>query len=153
MQFSVSPIGFVRASRAEAIDDDWDAIESRIELDGSSYAPESLAGLDAFSHVEVIYLFDQVDDVKIVSDARHPRGNTSWPKVGIFAQRGKARPNRIGATICRVLRVSGLSLEVSGLDAIDGTPVLDLKPVMSGFLPRGEVKEPEWAKEIMAAYW
>ena len=56
-------------------------------------------------------------------------------------------------TVCEVVTVKGLTLEVKGLDAIDGTPVLDIKPVMSGFSPRGEVREPDWAREIMAKYW
>ena len=71
----------------------------------------------------------------------------------IFAQRGKNRPNRIGVTVCEIVAVDGLSLEVRGLDAIDGTPVLDLKPVMAGFAPRGAHREPDWAREIMKDYW
>jgi tRNA (Thr-GGU) A37 N-methylase len=55
--------------------------------------------------------------------------------------------------VCRLERVEGLSLYVRGLDAIDGTPVLDVKPVMKGFLPRGEIREPAWAAEIMRDYW
>ena len=93
------------------------------------------------------------NDDQIVTGARHPRGNKAWPRIGIFAQRGKNRPNRIGVTVCEVVAVKGRTLEVKGLDAIDGTPVLDIKPVMSGFAPRGEVREPDWAREIMAAYW
>ncbi len=56
-------------------------------------------------------------------------------------------------TVCEILGVEGLNVRVRGLDAIDGTPVLDLKPVMKGFLPRGEVREPDWARELMAGYW
>ena len=63
----------------------------------------------------------------------------SWPKVGIFAQRGKNRPNQIGVTICKIVSVEGLSVHVEGLDAIDGTPVLDLKPWVAEFGPRGPV--------------
>ena len=85
--------------------------------------------------------------------ARRPRGNPDWPLVGIFAQRGKNRPNRLGVTVCRIVSVEGLTLEVEGLDAIDGTPVLDIKPVMSGFQPRGDLREPDWARQIMAGYW
>ncbi len=85
--------------------------------------------------------------------ARHPRDRADWPKVGIFAQRGRMRPNRIGYTICRVVAVKGTSVEVEGLDAVDGTPVLDIKPVWSGNAPRGEFREPQWAKELMANYW
>jgi tRNA (Thr-GGU) A37 N-methylase len=73
--------------------------------------------------------------------------------VGILAQRGKNRPNRIGLTTCEIVGRNEASLRVRGLDAIDGTPVLDIKPVMREFLPRGEVRQPEWATELMRGYW
>lgn len=151
--FSVAAIGMVRSARSEAVDDDWDRIDARIHLDPNQFAPDALAGLEGFSHAEIVFLFDRVTDDRIVSGARHPRGRTDWPKIGIFAQRGKNRPNRIGVTACRILGVEGLTLHLEGLDAIDGTPVLDIKPVMAGFLPRGPVTEPDWATEIMAGYW
>jgi len=150
--FTVKPIGHVTAQRTDPIDDDWDAVPASITLD-TRFDEEALMGLDAFSHVEVIYLFHQVPDEEVEGKARHPRGNTDWPCVGIFAQRGKGRPNRLGATIARIDRVDGRTLHLTGLDAIDGTPVLDLKPVMKGFLPRGDIQEPDWAGEIMAGYW
>lgn len=149
---AIEPIGRVSGGRAEPTDDDWGASRAAIELD-ARFAPDALAGLEAFSHAEVIYVFDRVGDDEIVTTARHPRGRSDWPKVGIFAQRGKNRPNRIGVTICRIVGVDGRRLEVEGLDAINGTPVLDIKPVLSGFLPRGEVREPDWAREIMKNYW
>ena len=65
------------------------------------------AGLAEFSHIEVLFSFHQVDPAKIVAGARHPRNNTQWPAVGIFAQRGKNRPNRLGSTICSLVRVDG----------------------------------------------
>lgn len=151
--FTVNSIGRVSCARREAIDDDWDAFPSQITLDAAVFEADALSGLEGFSHVEVIYLFDQVGESAVVTGARHPRGREDWPRVGIFAQRGKNRPNRIGATICRIVAVEGRVLKVSGLDAIDGTPVIDIKPVMSGFLPRGEVREPAWAREIMKDYW
>lgn len=150
---AMEPVGHVRGGRTAAIDDDWGNSRARIELDPARFTPEALAGLDAFSHVEVIFVFDKVGDDEIVAGARHPRGNTDWPKVGIFAQRGKNRPNRIGLCTCRVIAVEGLFLEVEGLDAIDGTPVLDIKPVMTGFQPRETIREPDWAREIMKDYW
>jgi tRNA (Thr-GGU) A37 N-methylase len=101
----------------------------------------------------VIYLFDRVEPGRIVRGARHPRNNPDWPEVGIFAQRGKNRPNRIGTTVCRLLRVEGTRLWVAELDAIDGTPVLDIKPVMREFLPRGELRQPGWSVELMRDYW
>jgi tRNA (adenine37-N6)-methyltransferase len=150
---AMTPIGHVRGGRADAVDDNWGASRARIELDAARFGPESLAGLEDFSHVEVIFLFDRVGDDEITTGARHPRGNAAWPKVGIFAQRGKNRPNRIGLCTARVIAANGLSLELEGLDAIDGTPVLDIKPVMKGFQPRGEVREPAWVGEIMKDYW
>jgi len=152
-EIAARPIGTVRGGRTEASDDAWDKVDTRIELDPAQFGPEAIAGLGEFSHVEVLYHFPKVAPATIETGARHPRGNVAWPKVGIFAQRGKNRPNRIGATICALISVDGLTLRVRGLDAIDGTPVLDIKPVMKGFLPRGEVREPGWAKELMRGYW
>jgi tRNA-Thr(GGU) m(6)t(6)A37 methyltransferase TsaA len=147
------PIGFVRGGRAEAEDDSWDAVEAVIALDEARFGADAMAGLSDFSHIEVVFHFDRVAQSEIVSTARHPRGRSDWPKAGIFAQRGKARPNRLGVSICRLLSVDGLNLAVRGLDAIAGTPVLDIKPVMQGFLPRGEIRQPAWASEIMQDYW
>jgi tRNA-Thr(GGU) m(6)t(6)A37 methyltransferase TsaA len=151
--FEVTPIGVVRSSRSDAIDDDWDAVTAEIVLDADRVGPDALAGLDEFSHVEIVFLFDQVGDAEINLGARHPRGNPDWPVVGILAQRAKMRPNRIGVTACRLLVVEGMTVRVEGLDAIDGTPVLDIKPVMNEFLPRGEISQPAWATELMAGYW
>lgn len=153
MTFVIEAVGHVRGGRAEAIDDDWGASRARIELDPKRFEPEALFGLADFSHAEIIFLFDRVDEARINTSARRPRNNPDWPLVGIFAQRGRARPNRLGVTICRILSVEGLTIEVEGLDAIDGTPVIDIKPVLTGFLPRGEVREPAWAPELMEGYW
>jgi len=152
-EISMSPIGVVHSAIQEPVDDVWGGVTARIELDASRFSQESLAGLDEFSHVEVVFVFDRVADTEIHLGARHPRGRADWPKVGIFAQRGKNRPNRIGVTTCRLVAVRGLSIEVEGLDAVDGTPVLDIKPYMRQFAPRGEVHQPAWATELMARYW
>lgn len=153
MDLNITPIGTVRGGRDAVEDDDWGAVEAVIELDTSRFDGEALLGLDDFSHAEVIFVFDRVPDAKIETGARHPRGRKDWPRVGIFAQRGKNRPNRLGLTTCEIVAVEGTRLRVRGLDAVEGTPVLDIKPVMQGFAPRGDVREPEWAGEIMADYW
>lgn len=150
---SLRPVGYVRGGRIAAIDDQWDTVQAGIALDPEQFASDATSGLSAFSHIEVIFHFDQVPDAEVHAGARHPRGRMDWPLVGIFAQRGKGRPNRIGVCVCALERVDGLTLHVRGLDAIDGTPVLDVKPVMTGFLPRGEIREPAWAKELMRDYW
>lgn len=148
----MTPVGYVRATRRAADDDGWDAVAARIELDPEQFQSDALEGLEAFSHVEVLFYFHAAKAMP-ETGARIPRGNPAWPRVGIFAQRAKDRPNHIGATVCRVLSVHGTSLEISGLDAIDGTPVLDIKPVMKDFLPRDDVREPAWAGELMQRYW
>jgi tRNA (adenine37-N6)-methyltransferase len=147
------PIGTVRSPIQEPVDDVFGGVTSRIELDAARFSPESLAGLEEFSHVEIVFVFDRVADSEIHLGARHPRGRTDWPKIGIFAQRGKNRPNRIGVTVCRLIAVHGLAIEVEGLDAIDGTPVLDIKPYLREFAPRGEVRQPAWSTELMSQYW
>jgi tRNA (adenine37-N6)-methyltransferase len=152
-EITVRPIGFVRSARSAAEDDDWDSITTSIELDADVVEPDATLGLDTFSHIEVVYVFHLVDEAGACRGARHPRGRDDWPRTGILAQRAKDRPNRIGVTTCRLDSVDGLTLQVTGLDAIDGTPVLDIKPAMSGFAPRGELREPAWAKELMEGYW
>jgi tRNA-Thr(GGU) m(6)t(6)A37 methyltransferase TsaA len=150
--FAIQPIGRVHSTRGAAGDDGWDAEESSIELD-ESFAPDALAGIETFSHAEIFFVFDRVDESAVERSSRHPRGNRSWPLVGIFAQRAKDRPNRLGATIVEIVARSGRTLKVKGLDAIDGTPVIDIKPVMTEFLPRSAVRQPAWSRELMANYW
>lgn len=150
--FSISAIGTIKGGRAEAEDDAWGHSRASIEL-APGFTADALAGLDAFSHAEIVFIFDRLPETEITTASRRPRGNPDWPLVGIFAQRGRNRPNRIGVSICRIIAVNGTRLEVEGLDAIDGTPVIDIKPVLRGFLPRGELREPAWAGAIMAEYW
>ncbi len=146
-------IGKVVSTRKEAVDDDWDKVQSFVQLDEAQFTSEALRGLDLFSHVEIFFYMDQVDIRKIEKTSRRPRNNTNWPQVGVFAQRGKNRPNQLGSTICRILKIDGLNLYVEGLDAVDGTPILDIKPWVKEFGPRGEVKQPEWMSELMKSYW
>jgi tRNA (Thr-GGU) A37 N-methylase len=153
MSIILEPIGVVSGGREVPTDDDWGKSRARLVLDARRFTPDSLAGLSDFSHLEVVYYFDRVRDDEIVTGARHPRGRADWPLVGIFAQRGKNRPNRLGVSVCRLISVDGLEVEVEGLDAIAGTPILDIKPVLTGFLPRGELREPPWVTELMQDYW
>lgn len=152
MNIPMTPIAIVEGMRQQAQDDFWGGEQACIAL-SDAFSPDALQGLEAFSHVEVLFVFHQVDPAKVVAGARHPRNNRSWPAVGIFAQRGKNRPNRIGSTICRFVRLEGTRLYVAELDAIAGTPVLDIKPVMQEFLPREPVRQPAWSHELMRDYW
>jgi tRNA (adenine37-N6)-methyltransferase len=149
--FDITPVGIVRSSRAEPEDDHWDSEMSRVEL-VAPFGEPALLGLADFSHCIVVYVFDRAawDETRM---SRRPRGNPAWPEVGIFAQRAKDRPNRVGVSVCRILGVTGASVHLAGLDAIDGTPVVDIKPWMSEFGPREHVVQPSWSQELMADYW
>ena len=149
----VVPVARVHNERREITDDDWGSVHSVIRLDAERFTADALLALDSFSHVEVVFRFHRVPPHKVETAARHPRGNPDWPRAGIFAQRGKNRPNRIGVSRCRLLKVEGLDVHVAGLDAVDGTPVLDIKPYLRQFGPREEVVQPEWVDELMRHYY
>lgn len=150
---TIEPVGRVTSGRAEVRDDHWGGVEAVIRLDPERFGPEALAGLGDFSHIEVVFHFHLVPEERIETGARHPRGREDWPLVGIFAQRGKNRPNRIGVSRCALVKVDGLDLHVRGLDAVEGTPVLDIKPYMREFGPQGEVSQAAWATELMGDYY
>jgi tRNA-Thr(GGU) m(6)t(6)A37 methyltransferase TsaA len=152
MRVEIEPVGHVRSPRKDLSDDFWGAVEAEIVLT-ETFGQEALYGLTDFSHVEVLFLMDRVDPAKVEMGARHPRERKDWPLVGIFSQRGKARPNRIGLTRATIVRVDGNVLRVRGLDAIDGSPVLDIKPWMHEFAPIGATRQPAWASELMADYF
>ena len=151
-EITLKPIGFVRNTRLGLDDDDWGEVVSEIRLD-ATLPVESLAGVETFSHVEIIFYFDQVAGDKDIPASRRPRGNPEWPQVGIFAQRNKDRPNHLGLTIVRIVKCEGRSLFVKGLDAVDGTPVLDIKPIFAEFLPDEPIRQPGWSHELMEHYW
>ena len=152
MSIEVKPVGVVRSPRKDLTDDFWGAVEVEIVLD-DAFGAEALYGLNDFSHVEVLFFMNRVDPTKIETGARHPRERKDWPLVGIFAQRGKARPNRIGLTRATIVGIDGKTLRVRGLDAVDGTPILDVKPWMDEFAPIGATREPDWARELMRDYF
>ena len=152
MQYSIKPIAFVNNTRKDILDDNWGSVISTIELEGN-INEASLKGINEFSHLEIIYLFNKVSDDKIQYEARHPRNNKDYPEVGIFAQRGKNRPNKLGVTIVELIEQKQRILIVKGLDALDGTPIIDIKPVMKEFLPKEEVRQPEWSISLMKNYW
>lgn len=121
-------IGKVISTRKEILDDNWNSVKSYIELDSYQFSADATKGLNGFSHAEIIFFMNQVD-VR------------------------KNRPNQIGTTICRIIRVEGLRIYVEGLDAIDGTPVLDIKPWAKEFGPRTYITQPSWMTELMKGYW
>ena len=133
-------------------DDDWGEVESTIAL-LPPFGPEALSGLDGFSHLDVVYLFDRVDPEAVCTGRRRPRGNPDWPEVGIFAQRGKDRPNRIGVTTCELVAVQGAAVRVRGLDALDGDAGPRPQAPPRRVRPRGALRQPEWSRQLMDRYW
>jgi len=151
MEVKLNAIDSVKNSRTIPIDDHWEAVISDIEL--ADYIPtEAFEHISDFSHLEIIYLLDQVKPIEIVYSGR-PRGNPLYPVVGIFGQRKKDRPNTLGLCTVELLEHNGRTLKVKYLDAIDGTPVLDIKPVFREFLPKGEIRQPAWVADLMKNYW
>jgi len=151
MDIILHPIATVKNSRTTPIDDYWTEIISEIELT-EEVPTEALNHISDFSHLEIIFYFDQVKDEKVVFSGR-PRGNPDYPQVGIFAQRKKDRPNKIGLCTVELLEHNGRTIKVKNLDAIDGTPILDIKPVFKEFQPMGDIKQPDWVADLMKHYW
>jgi tRNA-Thr(GGU) m(6)t(6)A37 methyltransferase TsaA len=146
-------IGRVRSPRSDpALTDHWADVISTIELDRDRFGPESLAGLADFSHLEVVFVFHGLAEREDYRVRRHPRGRTGLPAVGVFADRGPRRPNLLGLTICQLVSVQETTVTVRGLDALDGSPVLDLKPVVQEFLPDG-VRQPAWMHDLLKDYY
>lgn len=150
-EIRIHPIGRVVSSVREQTDESWGAVVSRIDV-LAPYRP-GLRGLDQFSHLLVVTwlheaAFDPEGDL-----VRRPRGLASMPEVGIFAQRAKDRPNPIGITAVSLVSLDTSGIEVRGLDAIDGTPVLDIKPYYPNFDLMPEATVPEWVRRLMDGYF
>lgn len=148
---SLRPVGRVLCDVTARTDHQWGSVTSRVEL-----LPEyraGLLGLDQFSHLLVITYLHQAGFESGRHLTRRPRGLPSMPLVGIFAQRAKDRPNPIGVTAVSLLSITSDSAIVRGLDAIDGTPVLDLKPYYPQYDRVDGAVVPDWVGRLMAGYF
>ncbi|WP_443048395.1 SAM-dependent methyltransferase [Streptomyces sp. H39-C1] len=145
-------IATVVGGRAEPTDDYWGGTESIIRLH-PRFPVETVQGLEEFSHLVVTFRFHLVDPSDVHLGARSPRNNPDWPATGTFVHRNMRRPNRLGTSFPRLLRVDGLDLHVTDLDAIDGTPVIDIAPWFAEFGPRGDVRQPSWPTQMLENYW
>ena len=151
MEIKLNPIATVNNSRMSPTDDFWGEIISEIEL-CDDVPEEAFEGISDFSHLEIIYYFNKSDENEIVFSGR-PRGNPDYPLVGIFAQRKKDRPNRLGLCTVEVLERKGRTITVKYLDAINGTPVLDIKPAFKEYQPKSDLIQPFWVSDLMRQYW
>ena len=145
------PIGLVVGGRTEVTDDHWTGT-AIIRLN-QEYPPEVVLGLAEFSHLIVVWHFHRSAPSEVALHVRSPRGNLAWPATGTFVHRNHRRPNQLAQSFPRLLKVDGLDLHVTELDAIDGTPVYDLAPYFAEMGPRGQVTEPAWPAEMLKNYW
>lgn len=151
MEIKLVPIGLVQNAVEHKKDNSWGDDVSEIILDKS--LSSGLDGLMDFSHAIIIYYLDKANFIKEKHLQRRPQNREDMPLVGIFSQRGKDRPNHIGITTVQVLSVKDNILTVKGLDAINGTPVLDIKPYYPMYDCKENATVPEWVLRLMKKYF
>ena len=140
---TVKAIGIVRngVKQAPARRDWWEELVSEIVIDSS--LTEALDGLEGFSHIIVLYWMHLAASGKVPLKV-HPMGRKGVPLQGVFAVRTPNRPNQIGKATVRLLQRRGNILRVEGLDALDGSPVIDIKPYLPGYDSAADARVPQW---------
>lgn len=138
---TIRPIGTVRNGQAEVGRQDWSGVESRVELPGLG---EALLGLQGYTHVIVVGWLDRYPPEHLARRTAYPAGDERLPLQGVLALRG-GRPNPVSVTVCELRRVEGDVLTVRGLDLVDGTPVIDVKPYIAFYDAVPKAKIPKWA--------
>ncbi|MFD3970328.1 SAM-dependent methyltransferase [Streptomyces cyaneofuscatus] len=149
----VVPIATVVGGHTEVLDDYQGGVESIIRLHDTYPPDEMFQGLEEFSHITVTWHFHRASPDDVHLHARSPRNNPRWPATGPLAHRNHRRPNQLAITYPRLLDIDGRDLLVTDLDAVDGTPVVDIGPYFTAMGPRGPVKEPAWPGEMLKDYW
>lgn len=145
-QIILKPIGTVHNQVKEPKRDGWEAVTSEITIDAGWR--EHLEGLEEFSHIVVLFWMHQSTVGSRPPSKVHPRGRADLPLVGLFATRAPHRPNPIGVSVVRLIERRNNVLTVIGLDAIDGTPVIDIKPYMPATDNPSEVRMPDWVDKL-----
>ncbi len=148
---SASPIGYVRNSVRKPRMDGWERVTSEIILRNG--LEDALDGIEGYSHVIVVTWMHEVPYEARTLTQIHPRGDQDRPLQGIFATRTQNRPNPIGVAVVPLLESAGAKLRVRGLDAIDGTPVLDVKPYVPTYDAVPWARVPEWTNAQGVEYW
>jgi tRNA-Thr(GGU) m(6)t(6)A37 methyltransferase TsaA len=148
---TVTPVGIVRSPVVEGRDDGWGDVVAELHIDDAFAS--GLTGIEAFSHVLVLFWMHGATFSAERDLVRRPRGRDDMPEIGIFAQRAKHRPVPIGVTAVRLLERRGAMLKVEGLDAIDGSPILDIKPYFPDFDSVKNPTLPDWTRVLMQGYF
>ena len=142
-EITLKPIGIVKNNVKEPRFGNFANEVSEIIVDEKF--KEALDGIDDYSHVIIVYWMDKVKDYVI---KHQPQGNPNVPIVGIFARRCPARPNPIAITTVKLLEHNGNKIKVKGLDVIDGTPVIDIKPYWPQYDKVENGKVPSWVNKL-----
>jgi len=145
IDMSLTPIGVVKNGVKEPERRDWKTVVSEIIV--KEDLKETLDNLEQFSHIIVLYWMHRVDSSQRSVKKVHPKGRQDLPLVGVLASRSPARPNPIGMVIVKLLERNDNVLKVVGLDAIDGTPVLDIKPYIPNYDSPTNAQTPSWVRE------
>lgn len=148
---TLNPIAYIKNERTEITDDNWGNVLSEITL-VDEIPEDAFSNITEFSHLEIIYYFDKVQDSDVIF-AGIPRDDNKYPLMGIFAQRKKDRPNKIGICTVELIEHTGKTIIVRGLDAISNTPIIDIKPVYKEYQTAKKTKQPKWVEEMMKNYW
>ncbi|MGW2695656.1 SAM-dependent methyltransferase [Streptomyces sp. NPDC001296] len=151
--YEVKSIATVVGGHTRVQDDYQGGVESIIRFD-DAYPLETLQGIEEFSHLTVTWHFHLAQPEDVQLHARSPRGNQNWPATGTFVHRNHRRPNQLAISYPRLLKIEGRDLLVSDLDAVDGTPVIDLAPYFEQMGPQGPIRQPAWPGEMLEPnYW
>ena len=148
---TVYPIGVVSGGGGQIFGDHRGTVVSRLVPGPAGVDPDAALGLGGFSRIEVVFHFRK--RARARRGAARPRGNPAWPRAGVLAGHSPVRPSHLGVSRCARLDVTGLELAVRGLDAVDGAPILGIRPCTAGFRPHGPIREPAWMRELMADYY
>jgi tRNA (adenine37-N6)-methyltransferase len=147
----LQPIGIIRSPVTKMSQGNWGQVQAEIHLN-DEYV-QGIKGLEEFSHVVVVFYMHQATFVSSEHLIRRPRAQANQPEIGVFAQRTKYRPNPIGITTVKLLGIDHNVLTVLALDALDSTPVLDLKPYMPAFDRVESARLPAWVVEFEKGYF
>jgi tRNA (adenine37-N6)-methyltransferase len=140
----IEPIGTVAGAGDDVARQDWSSVRSEVRLREEFAA--ALLGLDGYSHVIVVGWLDRIPGELRTRAQAYPAGDERLPLQGALALRGGARPNPISVTVCRLLGVDGATLRLEGLDLVDWTPVLDVKPYIAHYDAVPKAMIPKWAQ-------
>ena len=162
----LKPVGFVKNQAHETnwgnnlADSTWQEKAARMKEQGQAISelvinPELdgiLDGIEEFSHLMVLYWSHLIPENRRNVTRVHPMGSKDFPLVGTFATHSPARPNSILVTVVKLLERNGNVLKVTGLDAMDGSPILDIKTYMPDMWKQKDIRMPDWVKKMRQTF-